>query len=525
MNLRELALQSTAWPFQEAQRLLTRYPDGPPGKGAMLFETGYGASGLPHIGTFAEVARTTMVRNAFAVISDWPTRLVAFSDDMDGLRKVPDNVPNQAMMAEHLQRPVSDVPDPFGTHESFGAHNNARLRAFLDRFEFDYEFISSTESYRGGLFDDALLEILRHYEEIRAAILPTLGEERQRTYSPFLPVCEKTGQVLQVPILETDAERGTITFNDLDGERQTVPVTGGRVKCQWKVDWAMRWQALKVDYEMSGKDLIESVRLSSKVQRILGGRPPEGLTYELFLDDNGEKISKSKGNGLTIDQWLTYASPESLSWYMYQSPKRAKRLFFDVIPRTVDDYFAGLERYSGEEPDKQLANPIFHIHGSNPPGVALPVSFALLLNLVSATHTRDKTALWGFVERYSPGITAETVPELDQLLDHALAYYEDFVAPNLAYRSPTEQEAAAFADLVARLRSLPADADAEALQYEVYEAGKAHGFENLRDWFGALYECLLGTQTGPRMGSFIALYGIEPTLARIEAVLAGESPG
>ena len=347
-------------------------------------------------------------------------------------------------------------------------------------------------------------------------VLPTLGEERRRTYSPFLPLSPKTGRVLQVPILETDPAAGTITFDDEDGERTTVPVTGGRVKCQWKVDWAMRWQALGVDYEMSGKDLLESVKLSSAVQRILGGRPPEVLTYELFLDEKGEKISKSRGNGLTIEEWLTYASQESLSWYMYQSPRRAKRLFFDVIPRAVDDYYAALERYPDEEPEKQLQNPVHHIHDGRPPRPEMPVSFALVLNLVSAAHATDKQALWKFVRRYRPGADAESHPELDAMLDFALAYYSDFVAPHQSYRAPTEREARAFADLAERLRGLAPGTGAEDIQTEVYEAGKAHGFENLRDWFRALYECLLGHSQGPRMGGFIELYGIEETIALIE---------
>jgi lysyl-tRNA synthetase class 1 len=519
-DLREAALSTSAWPFAEARKLLARFADEPPAKGYVLFETGYGPSGLPHIGTFAEVARTTMVLHAFQRISDLPVRLACFSDDMDGLRKVPDNVPNQDLLAQYLGKPLTSVPDPFGTHPSFGEHNNARLRAFLDRFDFEYEFYSATECYRKGLFDEALLEVLRHYDRIRDTVLPTLGEERRRTYAPFLPVCPRTGDVLQVPILERDEQAGTVTFDDEAGERHTVPVTGGAVKCQWKVDWAMRWHALDVDYEMSGKDLMESVKLSSRIRRILGSAPPEVLTYELFLDEKGEKISKSKGNGLTIEQWLAYANPESLSWYMYQSPKRAKRLYFDVIPRAVDEYYSALGRYPGEDSAQRVQNPAFHIHDGVPPQPDVPVTFSLLLNLVSAAHAVDKQLLWGFVERYRPGASAETHPELDVLLDRAVRYYEDFVAPEQSYRTPDEREVAAMRDLLERLRSLGADPGAEALQHEVYEAGKAHGFENLREWFQALYECLLGHSRGPRMGGFIAVYGVEPTAALIEEAIA-----
>ena len=515
-----LARESDAWPLVEARRLLDRSGGMPPAKGHVLLETGYGPSGLPHIGTFAEVARTTMILRAFRMLSDVPAKLVCFSDDMDGLRKVPDNVPNRELLAAHLGKPLTSVPDPFGTHPSFGEHNNARLRAFLDRFDFEYEFLSATDCYRSGRFDATLLEVLRRHDEIRDVILPTLGEERRRTYSPFLPISPQTGIVLQVPVLDRQPEAGTITFEAEDGERHTVPVTGGRVKCQWKVDWAMRWQALDVDYEMSGKDLMESVKLSSMVQRLLGGRPPESLTYELFLDEKGEKISKSKGNGLTIEDWLAYANPESLSWYMYQSPRRAKRLYFDVIPRAVDDYYAELQRFPEEPAVEQLKSPVFHIHGGAPPRPDVPVTFSVLLNMVSGAHVTEKERLWGFVRRYRPDATPENHPELDRLIGYAIRYYQDFVAPSQRYRAPDEREAAGMARLVERLRALPADSDPETIQYEFYEAGKDVGFTNLREWFQAVYECLLGHSQGPRMGSFVAVYGIDATIELVEGALS-----
>jgi len=522
--LRDSALNSKAWPFEEARRILKRYEAGAPDKGHVLLETGYGASGLPHMGTFGEVARTSMVRHAFSLMSDIPTRLVCFSDDMDGLRKVPSNLPNQDMLAQHLGKPLSSIPDPFGTHDSFAAHNNARLRAFLDRFGFDYEFVSATDCYTSGRFDATLLNILRHYDEIREVILPTLGEERRRTYSPFLPLSPSTGKVLQVPLLDKDVEAGAVTYADEDGTPFTVPVTGGHVKCQWKVDWAMRWDALDVDYEMAGKDLIESVNLSSRIRRILGGRPPEGFSYELFLDDKGEKISKSKGNGLTVDEWLDYANPQSLALYMFQSPRRAKKLYFDVIPKAVDEYYAHLAAYPGQSVEERLKNPAWHVHLGDVPQVQLPVSFNLLLNLVSAAHAPDKATLWGFVARYSPGATPDNHPELDALMDGALAYYRDFVAPTKSFRAPTEIERAAMEDLLARLDSLPQDAEAETIQSEVYAAGKAQDFANLRDWFKALYECLLGQSQGPRFGGFAALYGLENTKTLIRDALAGKTP-
>ena len=523
---RELALQSNAWPFVEARKLLDRIEVLEKARGkrpeCILFETGYGPSGLPHIGTFGEVARTTMVRHAFSLLSDIPTRLIAFSDDMDGMRKVPANVPNRDVLQQHLQKPLTAVPDPFGTHESFGHHNNARLQAFLDRFGFDYEFYSASECYRSGRFDAALRRVLECYDDIMRIILPTLGPERRQTYSPFLPISPVSGQVLQVPIVEYDADAGTVVFEDVDGRRKEVPVTGGHCKLQWKADWAMRWYALGVDYEMAGKDLIDSVRLSGRIVKALGGLPPEGFSYELFLDENGEKISKSVGNGLTIDEWLRYASPESLSQFMYQSPRKAKRLYFDVIPKTVDEYISHLTAYPGQPRDKQLANPVWHIHQGHPPAADVPLSFNILMNLASVCNTEDKAVLWGFITRYVPGATPENHPLLDELVGYALVYYRDFVKPKKRYRLPDERERRALSDLAEQLRALPRDAAAEDIQNVIYAIGKAHEFANLRDWFRALYETLLGQPQGPRFGSFVALYGIGETLKLIEAALAGE---
>lgn len=517
---RDLALQAKAWPFEEARKLVARFAKAPPAKGYVLFETGYGPSGLPHIGTFGEVARTTMVRQAFQRMSDIPTKLFCFSDDMDGLRKVPDNIPNKDLVAANLGKPLTQVPDPFGTHDSFGAHNNARLRAFLDGFGFEYEFQSSTDWYKSGRFDEALLGVLRHYDEIMAVMLPTLGEERRATYSPFLPVSPSTGRVLQVPVLERDVDAGTIVFQDEDGRKVELPVTGGHVKLQWKPDWGMRWHALGVDYEMSGKDLIPSVELAGKICRILGTTPPEGFNYELFLDDKGQKISKSKGNGLTMEEWLAYAPPESLALYMFQKPKSAKRLYFDVIPRAVDEYLAFVAKFPAEEPAKQIENPAWHIHDGKPPAVRSDVSFNLLLNLAGAANAETKDVMWGFISRYAPEATPENSPFLDRLVGYAVRYYQDQVKPTKQYRAPTEAERAALQDLLAKLDSMPADTRAEAIQNEVFEVGKAHGFTELRAWFQALYEILLGQTTGPRMGSFIQLYGLEETKALIAEKLA-----
>ena len=467
-----------------------------------------------------------MVRHAFEVLTEGrrKTRLICFSDDMDGLRKVPDNVPNQEMLKAHLNKPLSAVPDPFSNeYPSFAAHNNARLRRFLDQFGFQYEFFSATECYRAGMFDQTLLKMLEVYDDVMEIILPTLGPDRRATYSPFLPLCPRTGRVLQVPMVERHPDKGTIVYLDPEtGERVETPVTGGRVKCQWKADWALRWTALGVDYEMAGKDLIDSVTLSSKICKALGGTPPEGFIYELFLDEGGQKISKSTGNGLTIEQWLTYASPESLSLFMFQKPRSAKRLFFDVIPRAVDDYLTFIAKYPEEEGKAQIENPAWHIHTGDPPRAELPITFALLLNIAAASNTHDKEQLWGVIRRYSPGATAEKYPALDHLSDYALAYYRDFVEPKKTYRAPTETERNALAILKDELRKCEPGASAEQLQNIVYEVGKAHGFaDNLRDWFKAIYEVLLGQSQGPRFGSFIELYGVPETVALIERALSG----
>lgn len=521
-ELREFAEKSNAWPFAEARAILKRLNGKTPEKGYVLFETGYGPSGLPHIGTFGEVARTSWVRHAFHQLSDIPTKLFAFSDDMDGLRKVPDNIENKQIIEPHLGKPLTSIPDPFGTHDSFGAHNNARLRAFLDDFGFDYEFVSSTERYKAGAFDDTLLTILERYDAVINVILPTLGEERQKTYSPFLPVCPKTGVVLQVPVIERNVDAGTIVYENEDGTKAETPVTGGHCKLQWKADWAMRWTALDVDYEMSGKDLIDSVNLSGKICRILQGNPPAGFSYELFLDENGEKISKSRGNGLTVEEWLRYAPPESLSYFMFQKPKTAKRLYFDVIPRQVDEYARMLDAYESQEPAKRIDNPAWFIHMGEPPAERAHLSFGILLNLASVCHSEDKAVLWHFISRYRPDANPETAPMLDRLVEYAINYYRDFVRPAKSYRKATDAERGALADLAARLKALPADADAEAIQTEVYEAGKRDAFAELKDWFRALYEILLGQSQGPRMGSFIALYGRDETLDLIDRAIRGE---
>lgn len=512
-----------AWPFEEARKLVARYAKAPPAKGHVLFETGYGPSGLPHIGTFGEVARTTMVRRAFEQLSDIPTRLICFSDDMDGLRKVPDNMPNAEMIAANLGKPLTSVPDPFGTHESFGHHMNARLRAFLDHFGFDYEFKSSTETYKSGEFDSALLRLLDSYEKVMKVMLPTLGEERQQTYSPFLPVSPRSGKVLLAKVLETNTSKGTIVYEEEDGTSEEVPVTGGHCKLQWKPDMGMRWAALGVDYEMYGKDHLVSAKLYDAICRIAGGTPPEQMMFELFLDEQGQKISKSKGNGLTIDEWLTYAPSESLALYMFQSPRKAKKLYFGVIPKSVDEYLTYLNKFEAEDAAARLENPAWHIHRGQPPvKEAVEIPFSLLLNLVSACNAGSESVLWGFIGRAYPQATPETCPRLNALVGYAVRYYHDFVKPTKSFRLPDAREQAALADLRETLLALQPDADADTIQTEIFEVGKRHQYENLRDWFKTLYETLLGQEQGPRMGSFVALYGRDNSVALIDRVLRGE---
>ena len=534
-DLASLAQNARAWPFEEARKVVARY-EGKDWPEAVIFETGYGPSGLPHIGTFGEVSRTSMVRHAFEVLTEGrvPTRLICFSDDMDGMRKVPDTVPEhrRAELAEHMDRPLSIVPNPFGTeHESFAAHNNAKLREFLDRFGFDYEFASATEYYKAGRFDDTLLLAAERYDDIMEVMLPTLGPERRATYSPFLPIHPETGRVLYVPVKHVDAKGGTITFDS--GNREwTVPVTGGHAKLQWKPDFGMRWAALGVDYEMFGKDHQSNMQVYDRICAILGGRPPEHYVFELFLDERGEKISKSKGNGLTIDEWLAYAPTESLALYNFLKPRTAKRLYFDVIPKAVDDYHQQLGAYARQTDEQRLENPAWHIHSGEDVPEASPVPFALLLKLVSASNAKNKDVLWGFIGRYAEGLSPETHPQLDALVGHAIRYYEDFVAPAKEYGVPDEVEREALAALDAELAELAAGADAATIQDAVLDAGRR--FERYQDpkktgptgepavtraWFAALYKLLMGEESGPRFGTFVALYGIGNTRKLIEDAL------
>ncbi|MFH1654144.1 MAG: lysine--tRNA ligase [Pseudomonadota bacterium] len=524
-SLQKHALESNAWPFTEAKKLLEqRLKRKVPKKGYVLYETGYGPSGLPHIGTFAEVVRTSLVKNAFeTLINEIPTALFCFSDDLDGLRKVPDNIPNKKLIAEHLGKPLTQIPDPYGEYESFGHHNNARLKKFLDQYGFTYQFKSATECYRSGIFDETLLMVLKNHKKILDILLPTLREERKKTYSPFLPISPKTGRILQTEVLEYNVDQGTIAFKDEDGSKTEIPVTGGNCKLQWKCDWAMRWKAFSVDYEMYGKDLRDSFFLSSKICRVIGGTPPNNLPYEMFLDEHGRKISKSIGNGLSVEEWMKYAPQESLIFYMYKKPQVAKKLCFDCIPKSVDEYLTQLSNYFSNDIKQRLNNPIWHIHNGNPPNPEANISFSMILNLVSACQTESPSVLWHYISNYSPGSNSENSPITDKLITYAISFYKDFILPNKKYKKPTVGEIIALQDLKEELSKLQRgnNNDAQTIQTQIYEVGKRNGYsDNLKTWFDILYQILLGQESGPRMGSFVMLYGIDKTINLIDRMVS-----
>jgi lysyl-tRNA synthetase class 1 len=512
---KSIILATSSWPFVEARKLVKERQKIYEKRGKITLQTGYGPSGLPHIGTFAEVARTTMMVNAIKQIIDIPSEIITFSDDMDGLRKIPDNIPNKEILEKNLHKPLTSIPDPFKKFKSYGEHNNEMLKNFLDKFKFNYIFKSSTDTYKKGLFNNALLLVLEKYEKIIEIVLPTLGQERQKTYSPFLPICPKTGRVLEVPITEIKKKEGKIIYKNGD-EKVETEVTNGKCKLQWKVDWAMRWYVFDVDYEMYGKDLIESAILSSKICQALGKKSPNGFAYEMFLDEKGEKISKSKGNGITIEQWLNYASPESLSLYMYQNPKRAKKLYADVVPKAVDEYLACIDKFSEQDTQHRLLNPVWHVHNGNPPKEKSIMPFSVLLNLVGTSNASDKDVLWKFIKKYKKNIKISEHPILDSLLQYALKYFKDVVKPNKKYRKPNEKEKKALRDLIKRLKDCKDQMDPEAIQTIVYSVGKDNGYqENLREWFKAIYEIIFGDQNGPRMGFFISFFGIKETIELI----------
>ena len=506
--------QSNSWPLQEAKAIYKKI-NNKPAKGYVLFQTGFGASGLPHIGTFGEVTRTQMVMNIFNKISDIPTKLITFSDDYDALRKVPENLPNQKMLKDYLGKPVSSIPDPFGEYNSFAESVNNKLKNFLDSFGIKYELKSATELYKSGFFDEYLIEVLKNYKKINDIVLPTIGSERRSTYSPILPISQKTGKVLQVPIEIEDEDKGEISFKDEDGEKFKILVTKGNCKLQWKIDWAMRWKALDVDYELYGKDLVDSIRSTAEISKVLGKSPPLGFNYELFLDEKGEKISKKKGNGMSIEEWIKYGPSESLLLFMYYTPKKAKRLYYDVIPKHVDEYLRYLKQFNDQSDIEKLNNPIIHIHSDKIPKAEIDISFSLILNLVSACQSDDKNIIWNYIKEYIPKSNPSNNPYTDKLVEFSIQYYKDFVEPNKKYKKPSEEEKKILEELINVLKGFKKNVSSEEVQTEIYELGKKSKYE-LKDWFLFLYEILLGQKNGPRLGTFILLLSIKETIKLIE---------
>ena len=516
MSENNVIQSSSAWPFVEIRKLLKERKNLIKEKNKIIFQTGYGPSGLPHIGTFGEVARTTMMINALRHINNTSTELITFSDDMDGLRKVPDNIPNDEILKNNLGKPLTSIPDPFGKFKSFAEHNNTMLKEFLNKFNFEFSFKSSTENYKNGTFNESLKRVAEKYEDIMSIILPTLRTERRKTYSPFLPVCPETGKVLEIPMLNLEKKTGRITF-DNSGKKIQTSIFDGNCKLQWKVDWAMRWFTFDVDFEMYGKDLTESAILSSKVCKILGKIPPNGFAYELFLDEKGEKISKSKGNGITIDEWLNYASPESLSLYMYQNPKRAKKLYSDVVPKAVDEYLSFVEKFPEQKEKDKLLNPVWHVHNGKPPKEKIVMSFSMLLNLVGSSNADDKKILWKFINRFHKNVNPESNPVLDSLTVHAIKFFKDKLKPKKNYKKPDEKEKIALTNLALKIKKINENTPPEEIQTLVYSVGKENGYEkNLRDWFKLIYQVLFGDIDGPRMGFFISFFGVKETIKLIK---------
>ena len=511
----DLIQSTSSWPFVEIRKLLKDRKDLIKSKNKIVFQTGYGPSGLPHIGTFGEVARTSMMINALNHIEKIDSELITFSDDMDGLRKVPENIPNTEILNNNLGKPLTSIPDPFKKYNSFGEHNNEMLKEFLKKFNFKFNFKSSTENYNKGVFNNSLIRVLEKYEEIMNIILPTLRDERRKTYCPFLPICKETGKVLEIPLIEKNTKTGMVIF-DNNGKKIEVDIKNGNCKLQWKVDWAMRWFTFDVDFEMYGKDLTESAILSNKVCKSLGKRPPNGFAYELFLDENGEKISKSKGNGISIDQWLRYASPESLALYMYPNPKRAKKLYSEVVPKTVDDYLSLIEKYPTQKTNDKILNPVWHIHNGLPPKEKIVMSFSMLLNLVGSSNASSKEILWKFINRFHKEIKPANYPILNSLTDYAINYFNDKVKPNKKFKKPNPEEKKALENLVLKLKEIDQSLKPEEIQTFVYSVGKENGYEkNLRDWFKLIYEVVFGEENGPRMGYFISFFGLNETIELI----------
>ncbi len=515
----DLINSTSSWPFVEIRKLLKDRKGIIKKKNKITFQTGYGPSGLPHIGTFGEVSRTSMMINALNHINKINSELITFSDDLDGLRKVPENIPNDKILHNNIGKPLTSIPDPFQKYGSFGEHNNKMLIEFLKKFNFNFIFKSSTENYKKGIFNNSLERVLEKFDDIMSIILPTLGSERRKTYSPFLPICPETGKVLEIPVTEIDKKNKTLVF-DNDGKKIKTDIFNGKCKLQWKVDWAMRWFTFDVDFEMYGKDLIESAILSNKICKAMGKQPPNGFAYELFLDEKGEKISKSKGNGITIEQWLKYASPESLSLYMYQNPKRAKKLYPDVVPKAVDEYLSYIEKYEKQKDNEKLLNPVWHIHNGKPPKEKIIMPFSMLLNIVGSSNAKKKDVLWKFIKKFHKEIEPKEHKILDKLTDYAINYFKDEVEPKKKFKTPSVIEREALKNLIISLKKISLDTSPEDIQTIIYTSGKENGYkDNLRDWFKLIYEVTFGEENGPRMGFFISFFGLKETIDLMEKKL------
>ena len=513
-----------SWPFKEAERII-KARERTQANGPALFQTGFGPSGLPHIGTFAEVARTTWVRRAFEYLSGEETRLYAFCDDQDGLRKVPDNLPNQEMLQANLGKPLCDIPDPYGCCESFSHHMIGNLERFLDTFEFDYTLKRSSDAYRSGEFNNGLAILLDKVEDVLDIILPTMKEENRAAWSPFFPRCETCGRVNTTRVTAYNKSEKTIDYTcDIDlgnvagcGHAGTSSVLGGASKMGWKIDWALRWYCYGVDYEMYGKDLIPSAELSAKIVRLMGGRPPQGLFYELFLDEMGEKISKSKGNGVSIEQWLEYAPIDSLAHFIFREPRQAKKLFFNMIPKTMDEYLDHLRKYPSVADEKKPDTPLWHIHnrGRQVPSYNSSINFSTVNNLVSALGNPTRDLLISYLARYDEKST--TYPDvIDGLIEKGLKFYEDHILPTKQYRTPTATERPLFEQLAETLKSLGIEEKTEKeLQGLVFDIARDNDTDP-KTFFAAIYQVLLGQERGPRFGTFAKLVGIERVLSLIE---------
>ncbi len=517
------------WPFVESRRILDRLERL--GKSSVTAETGYGPSGLPHIGTFGEVARTSFVLQALATVAPKvESRIIAFSDDMDGLRDVPKNLPNGQMLTSHLGKPLTAIPDPFGQEKSFAHYMNHRLRDFLDSYGFRYQFASSTESYASGVFDEGLRRIMGNYDAIRDLFTATIAEEKRAAWSPFFPICESCGRVYSTRVTELDTKGFRVAYAcdaplagkyGSCGHTGSTSVLGGTCKVGWKVDWALRWFSLGIDYEMHGEDLLDSARLSSKIVKILGGEPPELFKYELFLDEKGKKISKKIGNGISLEQWLRFAPVDSLLYIMYVKPQQAKKMGLPILPEILDQYLELVAEYDGAEdsPVPFISRLSHGAHAGKLEGQKT-ITYSLILELILALNQDDPRIVRDYLLKYQPAI-AGNVAYYEELIKDALAYYREVLLPSRKAEPADhlmDDTLRALRDELARLEAAGTAPDADALQTMAFQLAKDRDVK-MKDWFRALYRVFLGQSQGPRIGSFIALLGYKDCIERLEAHL------